>query len=84
MVIQKIPRSGWLSVSDNYGIYNKSTSSYWWIASPGDYSHSRSGLHVDTNGYFGRSDVVHNYYAVRPIVCIPTSVYNNKYTLENK
>lgn len=26
--------SGCLSVNDNHGIYNKSTSSYWWLASP--------------------------------------------------
>lgn len=75
--------NGWLSVSDNHGIYNKSTSSYWWLASPS--SSSSIGLDVSgSNGYFSFSNVGNFSYAVRPIVCIPTSVFNNKYTLENK
>lgn len=76
--------NGWLSVSDNHGIYNKSTSSYWWLASPtsnnGNYELGVSG----DDGYFGDNYVVNGSRAVRPIVCIPTSVFNNKYTLENK
>lgn len=32
----------------------------------------------------GGNGVGNNSFAVRPIVCIPTSVFNNKYTLENK
>lgn len=27
-------KANWFSVNDNYGIYNKSSSSYWWLASP--------------------------------------------------
>ena len=77
--------SGWLSVSDNYGIYNKSTSSYWWLASPSNEASSSCELYV--HGYYGcffGNGVDYVSYAVRPIVCIPTSVFNNKYTLENK
>lgn len=76
--------NGWLSVSDNHGIYNKSTSSYWWLASPySDYSGNE--LRVNgINGYLSSGNVDNNSRAVRPIVCIPTSVFNNKYTLENK
>lgn len=69
----------WLSVDDNYGIYNKSTTSFWWLASP--YGNS-SGNELDVDGddgYFNGG----NSHAVRPIVCIPTSVFNSKYTLIN-
>lgn len=73
--------SGWLSVNDNHGIYNKSTSSYWWLASP--YNHigsSTFGLRVNgNNGYFSDNRVDYNSNAVRPLVCIPTSVFNSKY-----
>ena len=73
----------WLSVDDNYGIYNKSTQSYWWLASPYYSSDSVLGV-AATSGYFGSSRVDNNSIAIRPIVCIPTSVFNNKYMLENK
>lgn len=73
--------SGRLSVNDNHGIYNKSTSSEWWLASPyGKYDHL--GLIVDgINGNFGGNDVDADITssAVRPLVCIPTSVFNSKY-----
>ena len=72
--------SGWLSVNDNHGIYNKSTSSYWWLASPSNANGSRFGLYV--NGYFGDfivGSVDGDSHAVRPLVCIPTSVFNSKY-----
>lgn len=78
MAIKEIQTSGWLSVNDNHGIYNKSTSSVWWLASPSDYSN----LELNVNGYFG---YFNNYSvdrasdAVRPLVCIPTSVFNSKY-----
>ena len=71
--------SGWLSVNDNHGIYNKSTSSNWWLASPNNYG-GATGLGVDgSNGFFFYDDVDHNSNAVRPLVCIPTSVFNSKY-----
>lgn len=71
--------SGWLSVNDNHGIYNKSTSSDWWLASPsvgsGNYE-----LYVDGyDGHFYSSFVDYDSMAVRPLVCIPTSVFNSKY-----
>lgn len=71
--------SDWLSVNDNHGIYNKSTSSTWWLASPYD-GDSTSGLLVGgSGGCFGGTDVGGSSYAVRPLVCIPTSVFNSKY-----
>lgn len=71
----------WLSVNDNHGIYNKSTSSPWWLASPGSgASGIASGLDVSGRyGYFSISYVVDNSNAVRPLVCIPTSVFDSKY-----
>lgn len=74
--------SNWLKPEDNHGIYNKSTSSSWWLASPSNYD-SYHELNVNGgNGYFGRNDVVYNSRAVRPLVCIPTSVFNNKYATD--
>ena len=72
--------NGWLSVNDNHGIYNKSTSSkWWWLASPSDYW-SYSELNVyGGGGYFGGGRVDDTSLAVRPLVCIPTSVFNSKY-----
>lgn len=74
-----------LKATDNYGIYNKSSSSYWWLASPYGHDYNRlCQLFVDGS----RGDVDYNYvdnhsYAVRPLVCIPTSVFNSDYTLED-
>lgn len=71
--------SDWLPDNDNHGIYNKSTSSTWWLASPNGYS-STSELKVGGNyGFFSNGDVDSYSYAVRPLVCIPTSVFNSKY-----
>lgn len=74
--------SNWLKPEDNHGIYNKSTSSSWWLASPyGNYS--GRGLRVDgSSGFFRGNGVDSNSYAVRPLVCIPTSVFNNKYATD--
>ncbi len=75
--------SGWLSVDDNHGIYNKSTSSIWWLASPNGGRINR-GLMVNGNsGYISYNYVYSSSYAVRPLVCIPTSVFNSVYTLED-
>ena len=74
--------SDWLKPEDNHGIYNKSTSSYWWLASPNS-SSSGNGLIVSgRRGYFGNDDVGSNSFAVRPLVCIPTSVFNSKYATD--
>lgn len=76
--------SDWLSVDDNYGIYNKSESYYWWLASP-NYNYDNNELSVSGDyNYFYSGYVDYGSAAVRPIVCIPTSVFNSKYTLENK
>ena len=72
----------WLKTGDNHGIYNKSSSSIWWLASPYDYS-SSNGLYVSgTYGCVGNLNVDLNSNAVRPLVCIPTSVFNSKYALD--
>lgn len=80
-------RRNWLKPEDNHGIYNKSTSSYWLLASPygniGNSELSVNGL----DGYVGTSYVgdiydVNDSYAVRPLVCIPTSVFNSKYATD--
>ena len=69
----------WLSVNDNHGIYNKSTSSNWWLASPSsNYSASELGV-SGFSGFFSTSNVDDSSLAVRPLVCIPTSVFNSKY-----
>ena len=74
--------SNWLKPEDNHGIYNKSTSSSWWLASPNS-NGSRYELRVSgISGYFDYSIVDLGSYAVRPLVCIPTSVFNNKYATD--
>ena len=74
---------GWLKPEDNHGIYNKSTSIHWWLASP-DYYSGNYKLYV--RGYYGSFDsslgIDNDSHAVRPIVCIPTSVFNNKYATD--
>ena len=72
-------RSGWLSVNENHGIYNKSTSSYWWLASPNNGNSPYELIVHGSLGCFTSGDVTSNSYAVRPLVCIPTSVFNSKY-----
>lgn len=74
----------WLNVEENHGIYNKRTSKNWWLASP---SYSKGiGISVNGNGgssgYFGLYHVSSDSLAICPIVCIPTSVFNNKYGTE--
>ena len=73
---------GWLSVNDNHGIYNKSTSSRWWLASPGNNNWNGSAGELLVSGRRGdvvTDNVVAYSNAVRPLVCIPTSVFNSKY-----
>ena len=72
--------NGWLSVNDNHGIYNKSTSSNWWLASPSNTASGSTG-EWGVRGSSGDfiSGGAHSYsFAVRPLVCIPTSVFNSK------
>lgn len=77
--------SGWLGVNENYGIYNKSSSysSVWWIASPhNDYTGKAEMTIFSERGKFSRQTETNSFY-VRPIVCIPTSVFNSNYTLQD-
>ena len=73
--------SGWLSVNDNHGIYNKSTSSNWWLASPSNTASGSTGEWGvrGSSGDFISGGAHSNSFAVRPLVCIPTSVFNSKY-----
>ena len=73
------PITDQLSVSYNEGIYNKSTSESWWIASPSN-SSPDIGIKVQAEiGGFNDAMLEMEAYAVRPIVCIPTSVFNSNY-----
>ena len=74
--------SNWLKPEDNHGIYNKSTSSSWWLASPNYDGSSYELLVYGNDGFFGGGYVDSNSFAVRPLVCIPTSVFNNKYATD--
>ena len=75
--------SNWLTTTDNHGIYNKSTSSWWLLASPNANNGGSSELGVNgPYGSFNNFDVIYNSFAVRPLVCIPTSVFNSKYALD--
>lgn len=74
--------SNWLKPEDNHEIYNKSTSSSWWLASPNG-NNSYGELYVSGSyGYFSIGSVGLDSNAVRPLVCIPTSVFNNKYATD--
>ena len=74
--------SNWLKPEDNHGIYNKSTSSSWWLASPYGISSDFELYVIGSDGFFGGGYVDYYSLAVRPLVCIPTSVFNNKYATD--
>ena len=72
--------SNWLKPEDNHGIYNKDRTSNWWLASPSGNGYSTNELVVyGDDGYFHSVGVDYASFAVRPLVCIPTSVFNSKY-----
>ena len=74
--------SGQISTSYNNGIYNYNGSSTWWLASPNG-NRASSELIVDGyDGYFSDYYVTAYSRAVRPAVCIPTSIFQTAYTLE--
>ena len=74
--------SNQISTSYNNGIYNYDGSSYWWLASPSNLDDGFE-LHVyGRSGYLNGDGVISNSRAVRPIVCIPTSIFQTAYTLE--
>ena len=74
----RMPARVELETSYNYGIYNKNLQSKWWIASP---TSGGSGQFVvnASERIFSDFSVSNSSFAVRPIVCIPTSVFNSKY-----
>ena len=74
--------SNWLKPEDNHGIYNKSTSSSWWLASPYGISSDFELYVIGSDGFFSGGYVDNYSLAVRPLVCIPTSVFNNKYATD--
>ena len=71
--------SNQIKTSYNKGIYNKENLSNWWISSPYD---SGSYSQFVVYGYyecFDKYNVDSASYPIRPIVCIPTSVFNSEY-----
>lgn len=68
---------GQLKESYNNKIYNNSTN--YWIASPNRIGTSQVAVYASI-GYFNRPMVYETSNSVRPIVCIPTSVFNDKYS----
>ena len=68
-----------LQMAYNHGIYNNGSNL--WIASP-YHASTRNDFELyvhSNNGWFNNGGVNFNSYSVRPIVCIPTSVFNSKY-----
>ena len=72
--------SGQIKTKYNYGIYNKSETLNFWISST---SYYRAGFQLAVQGEEEAIIANYNYNtnktAVRPIACIPTSVFNEKY-----
>ncbi len=75
-----------LSTSYNNGIYNYSTSAFWWLASPGDNNsvdYELYEIYVNVSKvFFSNGPVTGGSIAVRPVVCIPTSTFQTAYILE--
>ena len=77
----------WFKPEDNHGIFNKGSSYRWWIASPSandSYGNGGNyGMYVDgETGSLSTSFGGSTFAAVRPLVCIPTSVFNSKYATD--
>lgn len=74
-----------LETSYNMGIYNEETSSFWLSSPENDFDFDITKncrlMYVSMYGYFSSYYANRDKYAVRPIVCIPTTVFNDKYTL---
>ena len=78
---------GYLKTSYNYGIYHNDTATYW-LASPDGLVETSDNCDYGATilwspNYIGRTDVVSSSRGVRPIVCIQTSLFYEKYTLSN-
>ena len=74
--------SNQISTSYNNGIYNYDGSSVWWLASPSNPYASYELRVSGRNGYFYDGNAASLFNAVRPAVCIPTSIFQTAYTLE--
>ncbi len=71
-----------LNVDDNEGIYNKNSSTTWWIASPNQLWDENYECYIMSDSIF-QENVTGISSAIRPVVCIPTSVFNSKYKLDD-
>lgn len=73
---------GWLKTTDNHGIYN--TSSAFYIASPSN----EMAMMMQDESLLYVTDCLNTLFigltssSVRPLVCIPTSVFNSKYATD--
>ena len=67
-----------LQTSYNHGIYNNGN--YWWLASPGN-DNTNLEITVNAAGFFTNTVANLGSRAIRPIVCIPTSIFNSEYLL---
>lgn len=73
-----------LNIEDNHGIYN-ANSTDWWLSSPGNHAYDPAGLlfacvsNTQYPGYVATGYADYHSFAVRPIVCIPTTSFNSKY-----
>ncbi len=72
-----------LKLDYNYGIYVKTTSSNFWLASPKGAGPGYGLSAYGGMGIFLTSSLNFSSGAIRPIVCIQTSVFNEKYTLSS-
>lgn len=74
----------WIKKEDNYGIYNKYPNDSYtnWIASPDTTNDSLFFVGGHYGYIYGHG--LDNSNPVRPIVGIPTSIFNNKYTLADE
>ena len=75
--------AGWIKSEENYGIYNKYPNSPYsnWMASP---QNTDSLFFMGGHYEYIYGEELTYINPIRPIVCIPTSVFNSKYTLVNE
>ncbi len=68
-------------LGSNHGIYGSDTINYYWLASPAGTGYgTESEYYVDTDCSLSVYSYVNtNILPVRPVVCIPTKIFNQKY-----
>ncbi len=71
-----------ISVEENYGIYNKSQQNAWWIASP--YRTNDDICELAGHYRMIQQQQLDYTMGIRPVIGIPTSIFNSKYTLANE